>query len=152
MSSWRMFFIPDPGSGPDFLPIPDPDHGSWILDPGSWIPDHGSRIIDPGSWIPDPGSRIMDPGSWIPDPGSRILDPGVRKAPDLDPVLIFYPSQIRIMDPRSWIPDHESQIPDPGVKKAPDPGSRILDPDPDPQHWRFRIFSGCREKRRALLS
>jgi hypothetical protein len=41
-----------------------------------------------------------------------------------------------------------SQIPNPGVKKAPEPWFRI--PDPDSQHWRFWLCSGCRGYRWLL--
>ncbi len=55
-------------------------------------------------------------GFSIPDP-----DPDFLPIPDPDPV---------------------SQIPNPGVKKAPEPWYRI--PDPDSQHLRFWLCSGCR--------
>jgi|688.fasta_scaffold1064977_1 hypothetical protein len=49
-------------------------------------------------------------------------------------------SRIRIQDLNpDFLP---IPVPDPGVKKALDSGSRI--PDPDPQHLRFQICSGCR--------
>ncbi len=132
----------------------DPGNFSRILDPGSeFFP---SRIPDPGSkfctsWISDHGSeffpsRMLDPGSasknlsilaqkngfsalrniirvFHPGSGSRIW------------ILTFYLSRIPILDPRS-------QIPNPGVKNAQDPWSRIL--DPDSQHSRFWVCSGCR--------
>ena len=121
-----------------------------------------SRILDPGSeffpsQIPDPGSQFFP--SWIPDPRfefflSQSLDHGcisknlsvltkkngfsalrnmiqVIRIPDLDPDFLPIPD-----------PDPGSQIPNPGIKKATDPWSRIQ--DPDSQHWRFRVCSGCR--------
>ncbi len=45
-------------------------------------------------------------------------------------------------------PDPVSQIPNPGVKKALEPWSRIL--DPDSQHWKFWLSSGCRGYRWLL--
>ncbi len=134
---------------------------SRILDPGSWIPDPGSwvrmfPIPDPGSWIQI--FSILDPWSqiWIfsiPDPGFRMhikefkyfnqkkwffssqkYNPGFPsriRIPDLDPDYLPIPD-----------PNLGSQIPNPGIKKAPDPWSWI--PDPDSQHWRFRVCSGCR--------
>ncbi len=64
-----------------------------------------------------------------------------------------FPSRIRIpdLDPDFLpIPDHNtgSQIANPGIKKTPDPWSQIL--DPDSQHWRFLVCSGCRGKHRLL--
>ncbi len=126
---------------------------SSFADSGMFIPDHRSRIRifsipDPGFWIQifsilDPWSRI-----WIfsiPNPGSRIPIKEFKcfnwkkwflSSQKYDP---GFPSRIRIPDPD---PDPVSQIPNPGVKKAPEPWSRI--PDPNLQHWRFRLGSGCR--------
>ncbi len=136
------------------------DKISSFADPGCL-----SRILDPGSIffpsrIPDPASKffsILDPWSriWIfsiPDVGSRIhikefryfsqkkwllssqkYDPGFpsrNRIPDLNPDFLPIPD-----------PDPGSQIPNPGVKKAQDPWYRIL--DPDSQHCRFWVCSGC---------
>ncbi len=58
-----------------------------------------------------------------------------------------FPSRIRIpeLDPDFLLildPYPGSQIPNPGIKKGPDPWSQI--PDPDSQHRRFQVCSGCR--------
>ncbi len=125
---------------------------SRILDPGSEC--FPSRIQDPvskffPSRIRDPRfeffpSRILDP--WCISKSSSVLtkkkwffssqkyDPGFPsriRIPDLDPDFLPIPD-----------PYPETQIPNPGIKKAPDPCSVI--PDPDSQHWRFRVCSGCR--------
>jgi hypothetical protein len=57
--------------------------------------------------------------------------PSRIRIPDLDPDFLPIPD-----------PDPGSQIPNPRIKKAPDPWFRI--PDPDSQHWRFQVCSGCR--------
>ncbi len=71
--------------------------------------------------------KYCNPKKWFLS--SQKYDPG-------------FSSRIRILDPDPDFlpipdPDLGSQILDPGVKKARDPRSRI--PDPDLQHWRFRI-------------
>ncbi len=124
-----------------------------------------SQILDPGSEffpsrIPDPGSKFCP--SWIPDHGSeffpsRMLDPrsASKNLSILAKKMVSQLSEIwsgfSIPDPDpgsdSWLlpipdPDPESQILNPGVKKAQDPWSRIL--DPDSQHCRFWVCSGCR--------
>ncbi len=122
-----------------------------------------SRILDPGSeCFP---SRIQDPGSifflsWIPDPKFEFFHPGsrihIKEFKYFNKKKWFlssqkydtgFPSRIRIPDlDLDYLPildpDPGSQIPNPGIKKAHDPWSRI--PDPDSQHWRFRVCSGCR--------
>ncbi len=134
-------FIPDPGSWIRIFSIPDP--GFWILiffilDPWSriqiyFIRGPGSRIrikefkyFNPKKWFLS--SQKYDPSFpsriWIPDP-----DPDFLPIPDPDPV---------------------SQIPNPGIKKAPEPWSRI--PDPDSQHCKFWLCSGCRGYRWLLTS
>ncbi len=123
--------IPNPRS--EFFPSEIPDSWSkffpsWIHDPGSGF--FPSRILDPGS--ASKNLSILTNKKWFLS--SQIYDPG-------------FPSRIRIPDPDPDFlpipdPDPVSQIPNPGVKKAPEPWSRIL--DPDSQHWRFRLGSGCR--------
>ncbi len=130
---WSGLFIPDPGSRIRIFSIPDP--GFWIrifsiLDPWSRI-----QIFS----IPDPGSRIrikefkyFNQKKWFLS--SQKYDSGFPpriRIPDLDPDFLPIPD-----------PDPVSQIPNPGVKKAPEPWSGI--PDPDSQHWRFWLCSGCR--------
>jgi hypothetical protein len=125
-----------------------------------------SRILDPESEffpsrIPDPGSKFFP--SSIPDPGSeffpsRMLDPGSasKSFKYFSPKKWFlssqkydpgFPSRIRILDLNPDFlpipdPDPGSQIPNPGVKNAQDSWSLIL--DPDSQHCRFWVCSGCR--------
>ncbi len=123
-------FIPDPGSRIRIFSISD--SGSWSKFFPSWIPDPVSKFFP--SLVLDPGSasknlsiltKKMDSqlseiwsGFSIPDP-----DPGSGS-------WLFTPSQ-------SWscIPDPESR----GQK-----GTKALIPDPDSQHWRFWLCSGCR--------
>ncbi len=62
--------------------------------------------------------------------------------------------QIRVPDPDPDFlpipdPDPVSQILNPEVKKAPEPWSQIL--DPDWQHWRFQLCSGCRVYRWLVI-
>ncbi len=138
--------------GDEISSFADPGCLSRILDPRSeffpsQIPDPGSKFF--ASWIPDPGSEFFS----IPDTGSRMCikefkhfnqkkwflssqkyDPSFQsriRIPDLDPDFLPIPD-----------PDPGSQIPNPGIKKAQDPWSWI--PDPDLQHWRFWVCSGCR--------
>ncbi len=133
---WSGMFIPYPGS--EFF-----HPRSRILDPNFFHP--GALIPDPNFFIRGPGSRIrikefryFNPKKWFLS--SQKYDPG-------------FPSRIRIPDPDPDFlpipdPDPVSQIPNPGVKKAPEPGSRI--PDPDSQHWKFWLCSGCRGYRWLL--
>ncbi len=126
-------FIPDPGSRIRIFSIPDP--GFWIqiffiLDPWSQIQIFSIR--GPGSRIRIKEFKYFNPKKWFLS--SQKYVPG-------------FPSRIRIPDPDSDFlpipdPDSVSQIPNPGVKKAPEPWSRI--PDPDSQHWKFWLCSGCR--------
>ncbi len=130
------------------------DTGCLTLDPGSRI--RVVSILDPGSWI-----QIFP--SWIPDPRSeffpsRILDPGCtsKNLSILTKKMVSqlskkfdqgFPSRIRIPDLNPDFlhipgPDTGSQIANPGIKKTPGPWSWIL--DPDSQHWRFLVCSGCR--------
>ncbi len=132
-------FVPDPGSRIRIFSIPDP--WSWvnifcILDPWSriWIfsiPDPGSRMrikefkyFNQKKWFLSSQKYDRSFWSWI-------------RLPDLDPDFLPVPD-----------PDPGSQIPNPGIKKALDPWSRI--PDPDLQHWRFWVCSGCRGYRWLL--
>ncbi len=112
----------------------------------SQIQDTGSKFFP--SWIPDPRfeffpSRALDPErisknliiwtkKWFLS--SQKYDPGFPswiRIPDLDPDFLPIPH-----------PNPGSQIPNPGIKKVTDPWSLIQ--DPDSQHWRFRVCSGCR--------
>ncbi len=116
--------------------IPDPESEFFP----SQILDSGSKFFPP--WIPDPvskffPSRILDPGSTSKNlciltkkmvsqlseiwSGFSTPNPDFLPVPDPDPVF---------------------QIPNPGVSKVLEPWSRI--PDPDSQHWRFWLCSGCR--------
>ncbi len=125
-------FIPDPGSRIRIFSIPFPR--SWIKI--FFILDPWSRIwIFP---IPDPGSRMrikefkyFNQKKWFLS--SQKYDPSFTsriRIPNLDPDFLPIPD-----------PNPGSQIPNPGIKKAPDPWFRI--PDPDSQHWRFWVCSGC---------
>ncbi len=138
--------------GDEISSFADPGCLSRILDPGSEFfpsrfPDPGSKfffILDPWSQIcifsiPDPGSRMhikefkcFNPKKWFLS--SQKYDPSFTsriRIPNLDPDFLPIPD-----------PNLGSQIPNPGIKKAPDSWFRI--PDPDSQHWRFWVCSGCR--------
>ncbi len=123
--------ILDPGS--EFFPSRIPDPGSKFCP--SWILDHGSeffpsRMLDPRSTSKN--LSILAKKKWFPS--SQKYDPDFPsriRIPDLNPDFLPFPD-----------PDPGSQIPNPGVKKAQDPWSRIL--DPDSQHCRFWVSSGCR--------
>ncbi len=85
---------------------------------------------------------ILDPWSWIwiffiPDPGSRIRIKEFKYFNQKNSFSTLR-NMIRVFHPGSD-PD-----PDPGSGSwlCTYPRSRI--PDPDSQHWRFRVCSGCR--------
>ena len=122
-----------------------------------------SRILNPESeCFP---SRIQDTGSkffpsWIPDPRfeffpSRILDHGCISKYFNQKKWFFQLSEIwsrfSIPDPdpgsASWLftyPRSRSWIPDPESRDQKGNGSLIRIQDPDLEHWRFRVGSGCR--------
>ncbi len=122
----------DPES--EFFPSRSPDPGSTFFP--SQIPDSRIKIFsvrDPWSGSASKNLSILAQkmisklseiwsGFFIPDP-----DPDFLAIPD---------------------PNLGSQILEQEVKNAPDPRSQIL--DPDPQHWRFWICSGCSGYRRLL--
>ncbi len=136
------------------------DEISSFADPGMFILDPRSRIqifsiLDPWSQIQI--FFILDPWSQIQIFKSRILDPGSasknlsiltkKMVSQLSEICSGFPSQIRILDLDPDFlpipdPDPVSQIPNLGAKKALESWSRI--PDPESQHWRFQVFSGCR--------
>ncbi len=130
---WSGMFIPNLGSRIQIFSIPNPR--SWIqilsiLDPWSqiWI----FSILDVGSQIRIKQFKYFSPKKWFLS--SQKYGPGFQsriRIPDLIPDCLPIPD-----------PDLGSQIPNPGVKKAQDPWSRIL--DPDLQHCRFWVCSGCR--------
>ncbi len=122
-----------------------------------------SRILNPESkcfpsQIQDTGSKFFS--SWIPDPRfeffpSRVLDPGCisKNLSILTKKMVSQNSEIwsrlSIPDPdpgsASWLftyPRSLSWIPDPESRDQNGNGSLIQ--DPDSQHWRFRVCSGCR--------
>ncbi len=130
------------------------DKISSFADPGMFIPNPKSRIQifsipDPRSWIQifsilDPWSRIQI--FSIPDPGSRIR---IKEFKYFNQKKRFLTSQKFVPGfhpgSGSWLFTHPgswSCIPDPEPRGQ--KGTGVLIPDPDSQHRRFRVFSGCR--------